>query len=465
MSAGSPAGEDLSDEDRVLRCIEEHGENGISTFAITSDLRLSSKIIAPIVDRLEAEGRIHGEKRGLVHYWKPGAKPDDSRERVECPIEGCGAMVLADRGHLGSHFNITHGNLQPRDRSMMLDKIFPREGPSLEDLKAEFEANPDIVTTSYPEGTESIPCPVPGCGSRTTGKRARDNMFTHLKVKHGLEREEARKRYHLPWDSAPQEPGPEEGPKRKHTRGRPPKDPDARREPCPIEGCETVLAMTRDNVRHHLLRKHGLSKVKVQACVERLFPEQTGGNAEDPAGTEPAAAPEDEDPPEPPEEPVSTELPTKLPTDAPEAPQNTPELKEKLDSSEMVHVSEAREPECEGDSCIISYGSVPIAVMAPEPKPWSWPLDTCGGRAATLARDNPESEHYRRAEVQEDRRAWLLRTLQQLTDDAEARGLRVNVEASWNGRKVGAYVKIRDGDCWNRIVPALSRTLEEGERP
>jgi len=104
-------------------------------------------------------------------------------------------------------------------------------------------------------------------------------------------------------------------------------------------------------------------------------------------------------------------------------------------------------PECEGEACTIAPDpildapfapeprafreSVPVAVMDPEPKPWSWPVETFDGRAATLARDNPESEHYRRPEVQEDVRAWLLRTLSQLSDDAEARGFRVTVTAEW----------------------------------
>jgi hypothetical protein len=116
-------------------------------------------------------------------------------------------------------------------------------------------------------------------------------------------------------------------------------------------------------------------------------------------------------------------------------------------------------PDCESGRCTIQPDpvldapfapeprafreSVPIAVMEGEPKPWSWPLETFHGRAATLAKDNPESEHYQRPESQEDVRAWLLRTLTQLSDDARARGFDVEVSTSWGNYSLKAHMDLK----------------------
>ena len=75
--------------------------------------------------------------------------------------------------------------------------------------------------------------------------------------------------------------------------------------------------------------------------------------------------------------------------------------------------------------------SVPVAVMDPEPKPWNWPTEA-----------RPEAK---RPEVQEDVRAWLLRTLQQLSDDAEARGFEVEIEASWGNLTIHAHADLKAG--------------------
>lgn len=69
--------------------------------------------------------------------------------------------------------------------------------------------------------------------------------------------------------------------------------------------------------------------------------------------------------------------------------------------------------------------------MDPEPKPWNWPTEA-----------RPEAK---RPEVQEDVRAWLLRTLSQLSDDARARGFEVEIEASWGNRTIHAHADLKAG--------------------
>lgn len=104
-------------------------------------------------------------------------------------------------------------------------------------------------------------------------------------------------------------------------------------------------------------------------------------------------------------------------------------------------------PACESGSCTIQPDpvldapfapeprafreSVPVAVMDPEPKPWNWPTEA-----------RPEAK---RPEVQEDVRAWLLRTLSQLSDDARARGFEVEIEASWGNRTIHAHADLKAG--------------------
>lgn len=101
----------------------------------------------------------------------------------------------------------------------------------------------------------------------------------------------------------PDEPQVQEKPKAKRLGGRPPKDPNVARVPCPIDGCGTQLALTRDNIHHHLRDQHELPKVQVAAYLERLMPRAP---VETPVDQGAAAPPARADPINAKNKPIST---------------------------------------------------------------------------------------------------------------------------------------------------------------
>lgn len=291
----------MGDEDSIMQCIEEHVEQGgISTFAITTELKLPASTISPIVDRLEREERIHGEKRKFIFYWKPGPPPKKSEEDAawaklaEAPVPKDPAPAQEAAVVPTKEVVYSPGNKCP------WCGCNNSSAEVLEKHKKKCAHNPDRkrkkAAPKHKSPPEERTCPDCGTEFPTLLGKKRHKCMGKAEGPdlEDLKAEMAKEDKDLPAPQAVQEPGPAPGPKR--TGGRPPKDPMTERMLCPIEGCGKLLTANRDNVKHHLAR-HKLPGVEALAYLDKMFPKPAGKSTEIPIDDQPAASPADPEQP------------------------------------------------------------------------------------------------------------------------------------------------------------------------
>ncbi|MCE5255127.1 MAG: hypothetical protein LLG45_13155 [Actinomycetia bacterium] len=333
------SGREMTNEEKVLRRIKEAGEDGITAQRLRKDLEISVSDTSNIIAGLEFKKLIKLRKEGIEWYWcavdvpEPAAPGDD--DRVACPVRGCRARIKNQRENLGNHLNIAHGGMPPRDRVVMLDRMYPRPpSPTLEDLKAEMEAEDE----KEPET------------DRLAGYMEKVDQGEISKPPAGSNMDNGTKLPKKPKKSKAKGPSKHESPIQKRDHAQEAKNKlaskaervaTAERIACPIDGCKSRPIREKSNVRAHLRAFHKLPLVEIHARLEQIFGAEGGeeSNAVQSPATEPAVEPVQDVQ----EEMEYTELPTKLPTEQPAGelaevsidhtpePEALPERKETID--------------------------------------------------------------------------------------------------------------------------------------
>ena len=126
-------------EGRVIECLNENTDDGISAFAMCTRLGVKFRPLTALLKRLQSEGRARLVQRKGAAYWYPSldtlspppkrAAPEeqtvkkrrgrppvnDGKARAKCPIDGCGTMIRLTKDAMVQHLLRMHG-LDVRER-------------------------------------------------------------------------------------------------------------------------------------------------------------------------------------------------------------------------------------------------------------------------------------------------------------------------------------------------------------
>lgn len=204
------------DEDRILQALQEHGEDGVSAFALCSQLTLKFQPLNALLERLQRDGwaRMVRRKNGATFWYPTDKKPeapaaeasapvasvtkdssdspepssappseleqretvDGSPERVPCPVDGCRSRILRKQKPAYAHLYNHHG-LRGDELHARLDDV----------LGADRQRSGKVHSED-----ERRSCPIVGCPSEFRGHHSRSSLISHLVLRHDIEREEAR---------------------------------------------------------------------------------------------------------------------------------------------------------------------------------------------------------------------------------------------------------------------------------
>lgn len=185
------------DEERIIGLLQEHGEDGISAFAMCAGLNIKFQPLNAILERLQRNGqaRMVRRKSGAI-YWYPDDHPpaapipqqietpappaaqDPTQEdegRVPCPVEGCRSTIKRKHKSVYTHLYGLHG--------LRGDKLHARLDEIL---------GADRLRRTPIGETASRPCPFPKCTSSFTGRHARASVINHMIQRHEVDREGAK---------------------------------------------------------------------------------------------------------------------------------------------------------------------------------------------------------------------------------------------------------------------------------
>lgn len=190
-------------EERVIECLAENPDDGISAFAMCTRLGIKFQPLSALLERLQSEGRARlvRRKNGAA-FWFPDDKAPartapqpveapspiavsstpaeqdpvtEDEGRVPCPVEGCTSMIKRKHKSVYTHLYGLHG--------LRGDKLHARLDEVL---------GADRLRHTPIGETARRPCPFPKCTSSFTGRHARSSLINHMVQIHKIGREEAR---------------------------------------------------------------------------------------------------------------------------------------------------------------------------------------------------------------------------------------------------------------------------------
>lgn len=197
------------DEERIIDLLQEHSEDGISAFALCSQLTIKFQPLNAILERLQRNGqaRCVQRKNGATSWYpddkppaeciteritkcytpelenvkqdviqQPAAQDDEVPERVPCPVDGCRSRILRKQKPAYAHLYNHHG-LRGDELHARLDDV----------LGADRQRSGKVHSED-----ERRSCPIVGCPSEFRGHHSRSSLISHLVLRHDIEREEAR---------------------------------------------------------------------------------------------------------------------------------------------------------------------------------------------------------------------------------------------------------------------------------
>jgi hypothetical protein len=192
------------DEERIIGLLQEHADDGISAFAMCTQLGIKFQPLNAILERLQRNGqaRLVRRKSGAIYWYPddqppakpipqpvekapapPAVSPDPAEQdpvpedegRVPCPVEGCRSTIKRKHKSVYTHLYGLHG--------LRGDKLHARLDEVL---------GTDRLRRTPIGETASRPCPFPRCTSSFTGRHARASVINHMIQRHEVDREGAK---------------------------------------------------------------------------------------------------------------------------------------------------------------------------------------------------------------------------------------------------------------------------------